>query len=266
MWEAGRRCADVLVKPRCLLDQDPCHQRHLSQPTLLQQLHHTSTTPPPRSFTRFYLLRANFGSVQWVPNDAWPSQRALLRQDRLISAHLTPTLRSDTGTIGYILLGDAESGEMGAIGERDGCQYNKIIRRGEGKSCPSREERHQRVVWPLDSPEQPMFVSLLSPSVLKPEEPDLRPPATGAPLHSHSRIDRFGMKSRQPLTSHAGTAVLHVTDHWVPEEKLRPYSLLFSISPRWLSFSAHIHISLSSHPSRIHLFLSPSPAVALVQE
>ncbi len=32
-WEAGCRCADVFVKPCCFLTQDPCHPRHLSQPT-----------------------------------------------------------------------------------------------------------------------------------------------------------------------------------------------------------------------------------------
>lgn len=62
-------------------------------------------------------------------------------QRRLISAYLAPTLRSDTGTIGNIWPGDAESGEMEAMGEEQGWQYKRVIQRGGGKCCLSQERR-----------------------------------------------------------------------------------------------------------------------------
>lgn len=63
-------------------------------------------------------------------------------QGRLISAYLAPTLRSDTGTIGNIWPRDAESGQMEAKGEKEGCQYKRVI-----GGAVKRRETHEGVVW-----------------------------------------------------------------------------------------------------------------------
>ncbi len=68
-------------------------------------------------------------------------------QCQLISAYLAPTLRTDTGTIGNIWPRDAESGEMEAMGEKEGWQYERVIQRGGRKCCLSQDRRDVKERW-----------------------------------------------------------------------------------------------------------------------